>query len=266
MSNVPTFTPPTPTFTPPSHANNGQCCHYHPNERAVAKCARCGKLICQDCFDTYQVNVGEYAGNALCYDCCEEIVAENVKQLKKNRRSIIAQYVFTILGIILGAIIGSALEVDTWIVVVIAFVCGCLWTFIKNLGKTLLNFAKNIGDGAWLGGIFWLIIDFFKCIFISLYGTVKKLIVYLIYIIKTSGYIKSDAAALVQMKDYMEYTLVESRNVGVDLASLMEEGGALHNNSYAQQVATHGAEAAEASIRNSVVTFNEHGEIIRNFA
>ena len=56
---VPTFTPPTPTFTPPVDAKptfNGPACYYHKDEPAVAKCARCGKFICQDCFDNYGVS------------------------------------------------------------------------------------------------------------------------------------------------------------------------------------------------------------------
>ena len=60
---VPVFTPPTPTFTPPVNAKpsfNGPACSYHPDEPAVAKCARCGKYICQDCFDNYGVVDGEY--------------------------------------------------------------------------------------------------------------------------------------------------------------------------------------------------------------
>lgn len=68
------------------------------------------------------------------------------------------------------------------------------------------------------------------------------------------------------MADYMEYTLVRSRNVGVDLATLMNEDSELSNNSYAQAVVANGEAAAEASLRNAAVTFNEHGEIIRSFA
>ena len=63
---APTFTPPTPTFTPPKH--EGPCCYYHKDEPAVSSCARCGKHLCDDCHDSYQVTIGEYAGKALCYD------------------------------------------------------------------------------------------------------------------------------------------------------------------------------------------------------
>lgn len=68
------------------------------------------------------------------------------------------------------------------------------------------------------------------------------------------------------MADYMEYTLVRSQNVGVDLATLMTEDSQLYNNSYAQSVMNNGEETAAASVRAAAVSFNEHGEIIRNFA
>ncbi|MER1925042.1 MAG: B-box zinc finger protein, partial [Enterococcus casseliflavus] len=44
-------------------------CYYHPEEPAVARCARCGRNLCQDCYDMYGVEAGEYANQALCYDC-----------------------------------------------------------------------------------------------------------------------------------------------------------------------------------------------------
>lgn len=69
--SIPTFTPPAPTFTPPKQPTfNGPACAFHPNEPAVTKCARCGKPICQDCADNYQVNDEQYEGKPICYDCC----------------------------------------------------------------------------------------------------------------------------------------------------------------------------------------------------
>lgn len=271
-NNVPTFTPPTPTFTPPAQSRrNGASCHCHPNEPAVDTCARCGKYICQDCAETYTVNSDEYQGKHLCYDCCREIVASNVKTLKKQKTKIIAQYVFTFLGMIVGAIIGasqvSSIPDTPWYLILAwAFIFGCAWTFIKNLFKIFGNTIKNIANGAWLGAIFWLFIDVTKAIVLAIWGTIQKLFYYTKYLIQTSNFIKSDTEALQQMADYMEYTLVRSQNVGVDLATLMTEDSQLYNNSYAQSVMNNGEEAAAASVRAAAVSFNEHGEIIRNFA
>ena len=88
---IPTFTPPAaPTFVPPrsNQAGRGAVCFHHPDEPAAAQCARCGKYICKDCAEAYGVTSGEYAGKCLCYDCCQEIVSENVELLKKQKTSI----------------------------------------------------------------------------------------------------------------------------------------------------------------------------------
>ena len=94
------------TVTAPSpHA--GPMCHYHKDEKAVSKCTRCGKYICRDCFDTYRVTGGAYAGKALCYDCCQKMVEDNVELLKKNRIQIGIQFAIMIAGMILGAIVAA---------------------------------------------------------------------------------------------------------------------------------------------------------------
>ena len=80
--------------------------------------------------------------------------------------------------------------------------------------------------------IFQIIVIVFKCIFITVSNTIQ----YIIYLKKTQGFIESDTAALQQMRDYMQYTLVRNQNKGVDLEDLMNEGSELYNNSYAQAV------------------------------
>ena len=268
---IPTFTPPTPTFTPP-RGDSGSCCAFHPNEPAVTKCARCGKPICQDCADNYQVNDEEFDGKPICYDCCKELVAENIKLLKRQRIKIILQFVFTIIGVIFGALLGVAFsqsqtgQVSIVSVIIMALIGGCLWTFVTNLGKIFANTIKNFAKGAFLGGILWFFIDLIKAIFIAAWGTIKKFFYYTKYAIKTSGFIKSDTNALQQMSDYMEYTQIMSRNIGVDLNTLMSEGNELYENSYAQAVAHYGEAQAEAILRNCAMSINENGEIIRSFA
>ena len=73
VEEIPTFKAPSndiPTFTAPARAHfNGPACHYHNDEPAVGRCARCGKNLCQDCCDSYGVSSGQYAGKHLCYDC-----------------------------------------------------------------------------------------------------------------------------------------------------------------------------------------------------
>lgn len=285
-NDMPNFTPPTPTFTPPSTpGHDGPCCHYHQNEPAVDRCARCGKYICQDCAETYTVNDDEYKGKALCYDCCKEIVADNVQTLTKNKKKIKFHFILSLVGFgvffLYGLISSIYVGIQTGEILpsiasglLMGFVSGCigsmLGTFIKfyfsSLWEAIKSGFKTGGlagfIGAFIGFCIAIIVGVFKCI----YYAIKNTIDYIKYLKETSGFIESDTAALQQMADYMEYTLVRSRNVGVDLATLMNEDSELCNNSYAQSVVANGEEAAEANIRNVAATFNEHGEIIRSFA
>lgn len=273
-NDIPNFTPPSPTFTPPSAPrHNGPCCHYHQNEPAVDKCARCGKYICQDCAETYTVNSDEYKGKALCYDCCKEIVADNVHELKKNKRSILVHFIATIIGMIAlpvyGAFTGlyaeaSGMGETIGLIVAAALLGGSLWTYFKYIVLSC-KAAYQKSRSIWAPLIGFILYAFIG-MFVAIFRTVKKIITYSKYLKRTSNFIESDTAALQQMADYMEYTLVRSRNVGVDLATLMNEDSELSNNSYAQAVVANGEAAAEASLRNAAVTFNEHGEIIRSFA
>ena len=266
---APTFTPPAQTFTPPRNVHNGPVCYYHQDEPAVAQCARCGKYLCQDCFDSYGVSSGDYAGQALCYDCTQQLVAENVEILKSNNSKITVTFVMTIIGMVFGAIMGGAFtsgggNVGLGIFIG-AMIGGCFWTFIKG-------WFSRIG-GAISGGGFNLvsiligfILGFFIEAIISIYRTIRKVIECIVYLKRTSGFIESDSQCLRQMADYMEYTMVRNQNKGVDIETLLKENSQLANNSVAQMARTQTEEQIEASMRNCVASINENGEIIRSFA
>lgn len=292
QNDIPTFTPPVQTFTPPSDASGtrgGPSCHFHKGEPAVAKCAKCGKLLCQDCVDSYGVSGGEYAGEALCYDCCQELVAANVRDLTKNKRKIKFHFILSIIGMSIGfiygfimpliamlsegAFSGEALGAAFVTGIIAAGVGGCFLSFIKFYFSMLwqclkVGFQQAFENGIWgvigvfIRFIFEIVIAVFKCVFY----TIKNTIDYIKYLKETSGFIESDTQALQQMKDYMEYTLVRSENKGVDLETLMGDNSVLANNSFARMVQSEGEDAAEASIRNCVASINENGEIIRSFA
>lgn len=276
-NEVPTFTPPTPTFEPPKDSKpqfNGPACYYHKDEPAVAKCARCGKYICQDCFDNYGVTSGDYAGQALCYDCCQQLVSENVADLTKNKNKIKFQFIMSIIGMVIGLIGGIALgssldaegaELIIWAIIGIG-VGGVLLSALKCFLSLIWDVIKiavsgNFGFLTFLS-IIWNII---KLIFQSLYYTISNTIYYIKYIKQTSGFIESDSAALKEMADYMEYTMIRNQNRGVDLETLLNQKSELADNSYAQMVQEKGEEGAEAALRECVATINENGEIIRSF-
>lgn len=266
---IPTFTPPTPSFEPPKDAKpqfNGPACYYHKDEPAVAKCARCGKYICQDCFDNYQVTDGEYAGKALCYDCCQQIVAENVEELKRNKSKIMFQFILSLVGIVIGFIVGISegggfggalicAAIGGVFLSALKLFFGLVWEVIK------IAFAGQFGVFTIISIIFNIIVLIIKCII----GTISNTVYYITYLKKTSGFIESDSAALRQMADYMEYTLIRNQNRGVDIATLLAEDSKLADNSYAHMVQERGEEGAEAALRDCVAIINENGEIIRDF-
>lgn len=270
---APTFTPPAQTFTPPSRSFNGPSCYYHTDEPAVASCARCGKYLCQDCFDSYGVSSGEYAGNALCYDCTKELVAENVEILKQNKSKITVTFVAAIIGMVIGGIIGIAVSSSAHagfggtllFFFLFAMIGGSFWTFLKNwfirIGAAMEGGGCNLislAVGIIIGGVIEEVL--------SIYRTIRKVIECIVYLKRTSGFIESDSQALRQMDDYMEYTLVRNKNRGVDIETLLQQNSQLANNSVAQMARTQSEEEIEANMRNCVATINENGEIIRNFA
>lgn len=272
---IPTFTPPTPTFTPPQNEKpqfNGPACYYHKDEPAVAKCARCGKYICQDCFDNYGVNDDQYKNKALCYDCCKDIVAENVRSLKKNYAKIAVQFAFSLVGIIIGLIIGisSTAGGEPGEIALAAVACAGIGGVFLSALKSFFSLAWDVikiaisGQFGWLTilSIIWnILVLVVKCI----WYTISNTIYYISYLIKTNGFIKSDSEALNQMADYMEYTMIRNQNRGVDIETLLNQKSELADNSYAHMVQQQGEEGAEATLRECVATINENGEIIRSF-
>ena len=269
---APTFTPPAPTFTPPKHT--GPVCHYHKDEPAVAKCARCGKPICQDCYDNYGVNDDMYKGRALCYDCCRELVAQNVKDLKKNKAKIMFQFILSLIGIVIGFILGMSAGISGGSVgsgFLAGFIYACIGgVFLRALKAffSLIWEAIKIALEGQFGlitilSILWqILVITVKCIWLTITNTID----YIVYLKRTSGFIESDSAALQQMADYMEYTMIRNQNRGVDLDTLLKQQSELADNSYAQMVRDQGEEQAEAHLRGCVASINENGEIIRDFA
>ena len=271
---VPSFTPP-PTFTPPknnTHAHNGLVCHYHHDEPAVAKCARCGKSMCQDCFDSYGVATGQYAGQALCYDCTQELVADNVARLTENKKKIKTQFIISLVGIVLGFIFGFSAGVEggagtAFVMGIIGAAIGGVFLSALKEFFSLVWDALKIADSGDFGILTALSVTFnlialiFKCLF----TTVSNTVYYITYLKQTSGFIESDQAALRQMQDYMEYTMIRNQNRGVDIETLLKENSELADNSVAQMARTQTEEQIEASVRSCVASINENGEIIRSF-
>lgn len=275
--DIPTFKAPDndiPSFTPPPRPHfDGPSCYYHKDEPAVGRCARCGKPLCEDCCDSYGVSAGEYSGKHLCYDCTQQLVADNVAQLTANLNKIKAQFILQIVGMVIGFIWGMSAGIESGDIgggflagLIMACVGGVFLRALKaflSLAWDCIKIAFNgqFGILTILSIIFNLIVIVFKCIGITISQTIQ----YITYIKKTSGFIESDSKFLEQIKEYMEYTMIRQQNRGVDLETLMKEGSQLYNNSYAQMVRDQGEEKAEAYMSQCVTRIAENGEIIRDF-
>lgn len=274
---IPIFKAPSdeiPTFTALSKPHfNGPACHYHSDEPAVGRCARCGKSLCQDCCDSYGVSKGKYAGKYLCYDCTQKLVDENVQELQQNYATIKGQYTLCIIGCVVGAIIGIIWGASGGFAgsLIYGILCAAIGGSANNFFKRFISAVPGffVSTGNLVLSICIGLFKFFCCFFIyaimALFETIKKIIYYVNYMKRTSGFIESDTAALQQMKDYMEYTLIRNSNRGVDLETLMQEGSQLYNNSFAQMVRDQGEERAEAYMSQCVTRIAENGEIIRDF-
>lgn len=274
---IPTFTPPknnVPVFTPPkTPQHDGPVCYHHPTEPAVARCVRCGKYICKDCAEAYGVTDGEYAGKCLCFDCCEQLVADNVAELTKNKNEIKRQFILQIIGMVVGFIGGLSQGISSGDIgggflagLIMACIGGVFLSALRAFGilaweAIKIAFSGQFGVLTVLSLAFHILVIVVKCIWVTITNT----IFYIRYLKRTSGFIESDSASLQQMRDYMEYTLVRNQNKGVDLEDLMNEGSELYNNSYAQAVRDNGEAAADAALRQATTRIAENGEIIRDF-
>lgn len=209
----------------------------------------------------------------MCFDCCEQLVAENVAELTKNKNKIKGQFILQLIGMVIGFIYGMGAGITSGDIgggFLAGLICACIGgvflSALKAFGSLTwetikIAFSGNFGVLTVISIIFQIIVIVFKCIWITISNTIQ----YILYLKRTQGFIESDSAALQQMRDYMEYTLVRNQNKGVDLEDLMNEGSELYNNSYAQAVRDNGEAAADAALRQATTRIAENGEIIRDF-
>ena len=243
---------------------NGKCYH-HPSQDAVATCRGCGKGICRDCYDVYGVTSGEYAGKALCYDCTSQLVAENVINIDAFRERVKSERKWMIIGAIIGLVIGGCIGISMGHPVNSLF-CGSFGIFVgaslATIVKMILGvlFGHDKSDSV-TSALFIAICLIVVSPIITIYRLVKRII----QIKRCDKIIASDSHTLQEMRDYFAYTQAMENNKGVDLAKLIEQGSELSDNTYAQAVLNKGEQAAQAELRQSVVTISKNGEIIKKF-
>ena len=255
------------TFSPPKNGSVPKMCFKHPDEEAYATCSNCGKYICKDCAESCAVTDDE-GTKYLCYDCCEKLFKEQEKKLKKDTSKITFQYALTIIGIIIGILLGA----DGGIIM--AIMCGVFLSAIRPIASAMGEIFKGIFELASGGSVGEAIVNFivgiFKFIYIAVQCSIKtisKLISYTKYLISANKAIKETEQALQQLADFMAYMEIRQKTKNFDLDTLLsDEGSALFNNSYARTLKDEGEEKADQMLRHATTIIAENGEIIRNFA
>jgi len=241
---------------------SGMACYHHPSQQAVAECKVCGKGICKNCNDVYGFTSGEYAGNALCYECTTALIAENAvdvdafrELVKKERKWMIIGAIFGLIAI--APIFMTVMEMSPPLAFLLGpFVGSSLGTIFKRIKEAFAGDSDNI--------VFAVIVALFM-IFVSPIITIYRFVIRLKQIKQAGEIISTDERILQEMSDYFAYTQTLEKNTGVDLANLAGEGGELFNNTYAQSVLKNGEKAAQAELQQSVVTISANSETIRNF-
>ncbi|MCL2645912.1 MAG: hypothetical protein FWD61_02780 [Phycisphaerales bacterium] len=238
-------------------------CYHHKSQDAVAQCNKCGKGICGNCFDLYGVSSGEYAGQALCYDCTTQLVAMNVAEIGSFRKRVRGERTWMIVGMVIfgffGLMIGAANSKDGGAGGVLlgilfgAAIGGSLGTIIKSIYQ---DYQKD-GEMNWIGAFITLLFS----PLITLFRFLKRMG----QISQANRIIENDSRVLREMRDYFAYTQTMENNKGVDLTTLASQGSALFDNSYAQSVLKKGEKAAQAELRKGVVQIAANGEIVRSF-
>ena len=132
MGGAPTFTPPNNSDYMQRSYGGDQVCYFHAGEPSVGQCVKCGKNVCKDCAESYQVTAGEYAGKILCYSCCEELVQENINLLAINKKQIILSFILTAVGALLGLIFGISSTGDATMTFIFACIGASFFSFVKD--------------------------------------------------------------------------------------------------------------------------------------
>ena len=231
-------------------------CYHHPSRDAVAQCKgfdECYKGICRECYDAWKVNVGPWANQPLCFECCEIMIKLNAQEVleigewtEKARKRIL-------IGSIIGGVIGGLFGIGGGFA---GFLFGA-WVGSGVLGMIIRNGLGYIFSGGWWPLIISALIGPFFCL--------KDIIADRKVLEQARAFAASEMETLQLMRDYFQYSIaMEKYGSNDSFESLTSQGGELFNNSYARSVKERGEQAAQAHMHNSVVQIAANGEIIRN--
>lgn len=237
-------------------------CYHHQTQDAVAHCVDCGKWICRDCVTVCGVLSGEYAGKSLCYCCTTKLVETNVLKIERFKSQVKKQLVFMAIGAIIGGILGAMSGYPSNIFV-FALLGGSGMMVLQGFWAAI-KMGSNLASGSYVGFVAG-VIGICKLI-IAPAVTIFNIIRWWHQITQANEIIASDAQALVEMRDYFNYTQVMEKKVAnVSLAILSGQGGELFNNTYARAVIDSGEKIAQSELRKRVIQIAVNGETLKNF-
>jgi len=241
---------------------NYDMCADHPSQEAVASCGMCGKPICQGCCDVFRIETGIHAGGVVCYDCASEMVSSNISNIDRFRAKVKKERTLMFVGMIVGLVIGigaGASTYDAGAMIGVALLCIAIGGSLGTIGSKTLDAMASFG----LFGLLAPVI----LVWVSPILTIYRFVSRIKQINQCDAILAGDTNTLREMRDYYAYTQTMEQERGrADFEKLVGQGGALFDNSYARTVANRGEAAAQAELRQSVVTISANGEIIRSFA
>ena len=234
-------------------------CYHHATQMAAAQCQACGKHICRDCSEIYGVSSGQYAGQSLCYDCTTQLVASNIKEVAKFRRTVKREFTAIIIGAAIGALMGFA--IGGLFGLVVGFGAGgSIYLTLKVVGKFILEVMnpKPFGDS------FTVLSGLALTIFLSPIATTRKIIDRTSQMKQADAILANDQRNLEAMRDYYAYTkFMEKYEGSADFVKQARKE--LSDNSYAKAIVDNGEEIAQTEVRERVIQVAANGEIIRSF-
>ena len=261
-------------------------CYHHPSKDAVAQCKLCKKAICKDCREMYGVTSGEYADEALCYDCTSGFVAQNVQEVDAFKKKVKGERIRMIVGasisvaimlvlivvtaedVFHGADIGQTIGMIFGFIIALIFIAGLGASFGTIFGP-IYRFTKDSENAQIFLSV--LMIIAFVPIIVGLFVIGLPISLYRFFkrkkqIRQAEDIIANDTLALEQMKNYFEYTqFIEKLGSNINLSKLTDQGGELFNNTYAKTVIGKGEKEAKDELRQNVIQIAEDGEIISGF-
>lgn len=142
-------------------------CTTHSNRPAVYECDRCGKPICESCYNDFDIASEE---EHLCSECYKNAVRDEIAEVKSLKGMVIREFVFIIIGLLVGLVLGLDICFGFGIIsheptgmvvapIYLPFIFGSLLTIIKKIKNEYSEQRVEGDDTNWITLIFVIIIN-----------------------------------------------------------------------------------------------------------